>query len=181
LERLAFIALNEVEKGVFRGGALVTDMRGKPLEFRCTSAIQPTAVQKTLYGDTLRGHMCVELTARPLLSALNETPQAVLVTQRDFMDLRKFVDSPLLLVAKQGQALAEKESDGSQARSELLASPSGRFEPVTVTCHWQHPEDTAATREDLGNLFSRFDLTEPFARIANALALLHEKNVVPDK
>jgi len=57
LRTLAFLSLVELEKDVFRGGVLVTDAQGKPIEFRCTSAIQPTAVQKTLYGGTLRAHM----------------------------------------------------------------------------------------------------------------------------
>lgn len=181
LRVLAFIALNEIDKDVFRGGVLVTDAQGKPLEFRCTSAIQPTVVQKTLYGGTLRAHMSVELTARPLLAALKEKYDAVLVTQNDFIELRKLIEKPLLIVSKQGSTIATKQDSDNPTKSELLTSPSGKFEPVTVTCHWQHAEDIDATLPDLGNLFSRFDLIEPFSRIGNALKLLHEQGVVPNK
>jgi len=181
LRALAFIALCEIDKDVYRGGVLVTDAQGKPLEFRCTSAIQPTAVQKTLYGGTLRAHMSVELTARPLLTALKEKPDAVLVAQDDFIELRKLIEKPLLIVAKQGSTLATQQDADKPTRSELLASTSGKFEPVTVTCHWQHKEDIDTTMPDLGTLFSRFDLVEPFTRISNALKLLHEKGVVPNK
>jgi len=181
LRTLAFVSLVELEKDVFRGGVLVTDAQGKPLEFRCTSAIQPTAVQKTLYGGTLKAHMAVELTARPLLSAVKEDYDAVLVTHDDFIELRKAIKKPLLVVAKQGATLVTKEDADAPTRSELLASPSGKFEPVVLTCHWQHADDIDQTLPNLGALFSRFDLTEPFARIGNALKLLHEKGAVPNK
>lgn len=181
LQALAFIALNELDKGIFRGAVLVTDSKGKPLEFRCTSAIQPTAVQRSLYGETLRAHMSVELTARPLLATLKEKYDAVLVAQDDFIELRKLIEKPLLIVSKQGSAIATQQQSDNPAKSELLASPSGKFEPITVTCHWQHAEDIDATLPDLGNLFSRFDLIEPFLRIGNALKLLHEKGAVPNK
>jgi len=174
LRALAFIALNEVAKGVFRGGVLVTDARGKPLEFRCTSAIQPTVVQKALYGDTLRDYMCIGLTAQPLYDALEEEPSIVLVTQRDFIDFRKFIDIPLLIATKQSTMAAE-ENPAGPATSKLLDNPSGKFEPVIITCHYEHLGDISSTHSDLADLFSRVNLTEPFSRIENALKLLHEK------
>jgi hypothetical protein len=181
LKSIAFISLNEIVKDVFRGGVLVADAFGKPLEFRCTSAIQPTAVQKTLYGSTLCAHMSVELTARPLLAALKEKPDVVLVIQADFIELRSLIDIPLFIVSKQGSTLATQQDADKLTKSELLTSTAGKFEPVTVTCHWQHADDLKLTMPDLDKLFARFDLVEPFARIDNALKLLHEKNVVPNR
>ncbi len=119
----------------------MTDAYGKPLEFRCTSAIQPTAVQKTLYGDTLRSHMSVELTAQPLLAALKEKPDVVLVSQDAFIELRRRIDSPFLIVSKQGAIVATQQDADKSTKSKLLSSLSGKFDPVTVTCHWQYPGD----------------------------------------
>ncbi len=181
LRALAFISIAELEKDVFRGGVLVTDAKGKPLEFRCTSAIQPTAVQRTLYGGTMRAHMAVELTARPLLNAVKEKYDAVFVTQDDFIELRKVIQKPLLVVTKQGATLAVEQNTETPVKSELLASPSGKFEPVVLTCHWEHADDIDATLPDLSTLFSRFDLIEPFERIGHALKLLHEKGAVLNK
>ncbi len=181
MQTLAFISLTELEKDIFRGGVLVTDSQGKPIEFRCTSAIQPTAVQRTLYGGTLKAHMAVELTGRPLLNAVRENYDAVFVTQEDFIELRRTIQKPLLLVTKQGSTLATQQDYESPAKSELLSSPSGKFDPVVLICHWQHAEDLAETLPDLGSLFTRFDLIEPFSRIGSALRLLHEKGTVPNK
>ena len=103
------------------------------------------------------------------------------VTQDDFIELRKAIKKPLLVVAKQGATLATQENEEEPTKSELLASPSGKFDPVVLTCHWQHADDIDQTLPNLGVLFSRFDLIEPFARIGSALTLLHEKGAVPNK
>jgi hypothetical protein len=172
--KLAFIYLCELEKDHYRGGILITDDQGKPLEFRCTSPIQPTAVQKTLYGGTLQAHMAIELSAKPLLKAAMEKPDTILVAQEEFSELRKSEDTPMLIVSKQGATLAQNETD-KPATSELLASQSGKFEPIVVVSHWAYPGDLETTRLNLAGLFSKFDLTEPFERIRNALRLVHEK------
>ncbi len=176
-QRLAFLWLEELGEGVFRGGALVTDRRGAPIEFRCTSPVRPTRLQRTLYGGTLLTCMCVELTGRPLMKELSEQPDVVLVAQPGFVELRDYVDRPVLMVGRQESADAEAEA----SRSVPLSSPSGRFAPVVVTCHWRRPEDLDATLGGLGAAFARFDLSEPFARIKTALALIHEQDAAPEE
>ncbi len=125
--------------------------------------------------------MAVELTARPLLKAVKEKYDAVFVTQEEFIELRKNIQKPLFLVAKQGSTLATQQDPDTPAKSELLSSPSGKFNPIVLTCHWQHADDISATLPDLTSVFARFDLIEPFSRIEKALKLLHEKGVVPNK
>lgn len=180
-QRLAFLWLEELGEGVFRGGALVTDRRGAPVEFRCTSPVRPTSLQRTLYGGTLLTCMCVELTGRPLMKELSEQPDVVLVAQPGFVELRDYVDRPVLMATRQGSAGAEADANAEASRSVPLSSPSGRFAPVVVTCHWRHPEDLDVTLGGLGEAFARFDLTEPFARIKTALALIHEQDAAPEE
>jgi hypothetical protein len=60
--RLAFLSRASFDNGVVsRGEILVTDGETKPLEFRCTSRIRPSSLQKVLYGKTLDGHMALDL------------------------------------------------------------------------------------------------------------------------
>ncbi len=73
--KVAFLGYLEfVNSASYRGAILVTDDWGKPLEFRCTAPVKPTAVQRTLYGSTLTPHLLVALIAKPLMDALNEEP-----------------------------------------------------------------------------------------------------------
>ena len=73
--KVAFLGYLQFDNGAsYRGAILVTDDWGKPLEFRCTPPVKPTAVQRTLYGSTLTPHLLVALIAKPLMDALNEEP-----------------------------------------------------------------------------------------------------------
>lgn len=181
IRTLAFIYLHEHERDLFRGGILVLDPRGKPLEFRCTSPIQPNAVQRALYGNTLRSHMAIELVGNPLLTALREKPQVLLVKQEEFLELRQSLGIPVLMVAKQGGTAAVADKNPKPVKQELLTNPTARFEPVVLTSHWQHPNDLAETTDSLRSLFSCMDIAEPFSRVSSALKLLHEKGAVPSK
>ena len=45
----------------FISAMMVTDSRGYPLEFRATTPVRPSLVQKTLYGKQLEHYVGVEL------------------------------------------------------------------------------------------------------------------------
>lgn len=177
---LAFVALAEVEDGVLRGGILITDAHGKPVEFRCTSPIQPNAVQRTLYGGTLMPHIAVELVGKPLVQAVQASPDIVLIQQDEFLSLRTRCEKPLLLARRQGEEIQLSEESGKSMPEELLSSPSGKFAPVVVTCHWDYPDDIVQCKEGLGWMFSNCDLVEPFERVKTALSTLHEQGVLSE-
>src|SRR5579885_650462 len=80
------------ESGGYVGGYLVTNPWGRPLEFRLTSAVQPTRVQQVLYGDTLPAYVCGELidkTATPVQWVVTDNPLA--------LDLRLRLEIPVAL------------------------------------------------------------------------------------
>ena len=174
-DRIAFITMHEVEKDVFRGAALVTDGRSKPVEFRCTSPIQPNAVQRTLYGKSLRPHMALDLSGLPLLKSLKESAQIVMVDHEDLLELRRFVSVPVFWVRKQG---AEVEARQSNPQSEeLLSCDSGKFQPLVLTPHWEFPSDADTWRTAIRAAFAVADLAEPFERAKTALSIVHEKSI----
>jgi hypothetical protein len=180
LNYLAFIAMTEVEDDVLRGGILITDAHGKPVEFRCTSPIRPNAVQRTLYGSTLMPHIAVELVGKPLIQAVQSSPDVVLVQQDEFLPMRTRCEKPLLLARRQGEDIQLSEKSGKRRPEELFSSPSGKFAPVVVTCHWDYPNDIVQCKECLGWMFSNCDLIEPFERVKTALETLHEQGVLSE-
>jgi len=177
-ENLGFITLEEVEEGVLRGGILITDAHGKPVEFRCTSPIRPNAVQRTLYGGTLMPHIAVELVGKPLVRAVQASPDLVLVQQEEFLLLRSKCEKPVLLARRQGEDMQLSEESGKSQPEEVLSSLSGKFAPVVVTCHWDYPDDIVQCKERLGWMFSNCDLVEPFERVKTALTTLHEQGIL---
>jgi hypothetical protein len=47
---------------------MVIDHRGYPLEFRCTTPVKPTPIQKIIYGSLLDQYIGVELCGKRLLA-----------------------------------------------------------------------------------------------------------------
>src|SRR5438552_17261166 len=81
--KVAFLGYLEFDNSAsYRGAILVTDDWGKPLEFRCTPPVKPTAVQRTLYGSTLTSHLLVALIEKPLMYSLKEEPAVFRVFAR---------------------------------------------------------------------------------------------------
>jgi hypothetical protein len=177
LDNLGFVAVSKIEEDVFRGGILVTDPRGKPLEFRCTSPIHPNSVQKTLYGGTLWPHIAVTLVGLPLLRGVTQSPDILMVNQADFLEMRPEMDAPVLLLSRQGETMTLAEGAELRAIRELVTSPSGRFDPIVATCHWEHGADLRVI-ERLRAACSAIDLMEPFERINSALKFVHEKGTL---
>ena len=86
ISKLAFLETYTLEnnEGIM-GAILVTDADTKPLEFRVTAPIRPTNFQKTLYRNVLMEHILVELVSVPLLNAINEQIDLILVRDPLFL------------------------------------------------------------------------------------------------
>jgi len=84
-QKLAFLGTYETEDAKIMGVIMVTDSDTKPIEFRVTSPIKPTNFQKILYGNVLAEHILVELIAMPLLKAISNEVDLVLVDNPAFL------------------------------------------------------------------------------------------------
>src|SRR2546421_4254764 len=86
-QNLGFLTVLQEASG-YLGGYLVTNLWGRPLEFRLTSAVQPNKVQQILYGDTLLPYLCADLIGKTLVDKTG-LPVQLLVTDREaVLDLR---------------------------------------------------------------------------------------------
>src|SRR5579885_2826624 len=66
LHSVGFLTILQEANG-YVGGYLVTNVWGRPLEFRLSSAVQPNRVQQILYGGTLQTYVCGELIGKALV------------------------------------------------------------------------------------------------------------------
>lgn len=176
--RLAFLGYLELDKG-YRGGILVTDEWGKPLEFRCTAPVHPNPVQRTLYGRTLLPHIAVELIGAPLLRTVQEKPEVVIIGDEIFFDVRHHSETAVIRLRRQGEEVTVSgSSDAAKPASIVMDSPSGKFQPIIMETHREFPQDSAAFRDRLSELFGRWDLIEPFDRLTKALEYVHQQKVL---
>jgi len=173
---LAFLTYVQGQaNGVGRGALLVTDEATRPLEFRCTTPIQPNPLQRMLYGQTLRSYVAVDLVGAPLLGAVQEKPSLILVTEPLFLKLRPKTDACMVCLRRQGEQIsAVIGEDGGQVGGEpaLLNCASGRFQPLTVTGPPDRAGELEAAMEILRPVFSSTDLLEPFDRVEKVVAEL---------
>jgi hypothetical protein len=137
----------------FIGGYLVTNAWGRPLEFRLSSAVQPTRVQQILYGPTLAAYLCGELIGKTLLEKTATEVQWVVTDNPLALDLRLRLNLPVGFC---------------NCTAEAFATPPGLLIQPNLYCHAQFPDDIPAVRALIEKL-GPFDLGEPFLRIREAL------------
>ena len=162
LTNLGFLTVLHEASG-YLGGYLVTNVWGRPLEFRLSSAVQPNRVQHILYAATLEPYICADLIGKTLVEKAALPVQLLITDQPAILDLRHKVECPVLLLPS-----------GEDTRSRELAEqgaavPARKADQGALLCHPQFVEDGALARDLLGRLDAGFDLAEPFARIREAI------------
>ena len=145
--------------GVF-GGYLVLNLAGRPLEFHCTTPLNPTRAQEILYGPTLVPYLYGEQIGQALVKKSSLPPLAVFVDCSGALALRPFVDVPVALVES-----AAVKTD-AHASDSLVRFTLGRQSLAVLRSHQADHEQVLSR---LGELGEAFDLAEPFGRIQAAL------------
>lgn len=166
----AFLTLEPTLTEGYIGAILVTNNDGVPLEFRCTHAVKPTAIQRQLYGGTLQPHIGIELCGKPLLKELRNRPTIIVVKDGFLLGTRTSESEPVVLLTPASGLIETSDSTVQQARIE---SSLGNFEPLVLFPSPHHQEDIKMASESLQNI--RFDPLEPFKRIQTALSTLADK------
>jgi hypothetical protein len=150
------------------GGLLLLNDLGRPVEFHCSSPLQPSVLQRVLYGSTLRPYLLGEVIAAALLEKCGVAPAAILINLPELVDLGRQVATPVgLILATEG------EGEGTDS----LAATRENFGWISFEFHGQRlavPRDCSARRTELESVLTRFaerlPLSEPFQRIHKAFA-----------
>jgi hypothetical protein len=155
---LGFLTVQQ-EADAYLGGYLVTNLWGRPLEFRLSTAVQPNRVQRILYADTLAGYVCGELIGKALVDKTGTPAQVILTDTDDTWSLRRIVHVPVVWVVPPGDM---RDHPGI-----VIRPATGYRGPLLA-----HPEfpDDALRLKDLFERMAGLDVAEPFARIREAIA-----------
>jgi hypothetical protein len=151
------------EASGYLGGYLVTNIWGRPLEFRLSSAVQPNRVQQILYGGTLQAYVCAELIGKTLVEKASTAVQLLVTDQEHVLELRLKVEVPVLWLAAADDPLGLKLASLGTA-----VAPAAQGQGPILR-HPSYPGDEATGRELLARLDVGLDLAEPFARIREAI------------
>ena len=156
------------------GAVLVLDDKGYPLEFRCTTPVRPTTIQRTLYGSLLKPYVGVELCGKRLLAEMQRKPALIVTSSLDLLALSEG-ETPVVAVLPVGEII-ETESLAKDVARERLESASGRFQPVILMTRQDQQQEVNKVKIILNDMFRNFDLVEPFERIKTALKALAESD-----
>ena len=177
--RVAFLGMLNVDKETaYRGGIIVTDGLGKPVEFRCTAPVRPNHIQRTLYGETLLPHIAVELIGLPLLTSIKEKPSLVIIQDAGFLDVRLQWETPLVRLWRQGEQVRLQTTGEQEQANSVLSCATGKFQPIVLEAHWQFRADSQSCTVQLSEMFGTWDLIEPFERLKRALEYVHEQKLM---
>src|SRR5262252_3713630 len=96
--QLGFLTVLHEASG-YLGGYLVTNLWGRPLEFRLSTAVQPNRIQQILYGDSLHSYVCADLIGKTLVDKTAAKAQYILTDREAVLDLRQRAEVPVAWLA----------------------------------------------------------------------------------
>jgi len=168
IQTLGYYSLPKIKDG-YIGAILVIDKEGKPVEFRTTYPVKPTAVQMTLYGDSLLPTINIELCGQPLYQALSHKPDILLIENTTLLPLAKKISGRLAHITP-----FDRNVTSAQHK---LTSPNNQFNPLMVTYpDYYNSNDHTFIVNQLADFFKTVNLVEPFQRIMVALNALANEN-----
>ncbi|MBK8189573.1 MAG: hypothetical protein IPK79_03905 [Vampirovibrionales bacterium] len=177
--RLGYLLIASPIPNVYIGGAMVTDGRGLPIEFRYTEPIQPTKIQQILYGQALGNYIKGEVILETIVKSLESAFSLLLVEDEKLLNC----PSKTFTVVRVSETKTPKIGDpGDWQRLtpyEILAQVSREGNPLRLQLSSQHAgesaDDDAASEtppldlELLALAGQSMELTEPLRRIERAL------------
>jgi hypothetical protein len=135
------------------GAALACDHRTRPLEFIFVKPIQPSAMQKLLYGGTLDEHVTIDVISKRLVDGLARRPDILFVNSEQLLPLRRLLQIPVAYLGKQNGSDRSVAPNLSTV-TYRVASSSG---------------DDDSVAHVLSVLEPLVDLLDPFERISQAI------------
>jgi hypothetical protein len=164
IQSVGFLTILHENNG-YLGGYLVTNLWGRPLEFRLSTAVQPNRIQQILYGGTLQSYLCADLIGKTLVEKTASTAQCLFTDCEPALGLRLHIDVPVVCLQ-----LASSKSEPPNSRPTTNIEPGNGNGRWPVICHPRFPADAAVVRELLDYLEGGLDLAEPFLRIREAIS-----------
>ena len=118
---VAFVSCSQVgSEKELRGAVLVTDKRGHPIELRYTDPVKASTLEKLVYGITLSRGIAIEKIALPLIEALENSFNIIIVKDENLLDLSKSVTVPVCFLSEEEQNSVVSSMRNDEERNQKL-------------------------------------------------------------
>ena len=161
LASIGFLTVVDVQEVGLLGGFLAVDPVGRPLEFHCTTPVNPTRAQEILYGKSLQPFLCGELIGQALLDKCKSKPTFVLTDQPSMLATREFTKVPLVCIR-------DPQDEATDDMSRRVSNEPFRLGDYSA----RHAKDYETDRAQIDSHWQSvdaLDMTEPFDRIREAI------------
>ncbi len=146
----------EVENEKHTGGIIIVDERGIPVEFKYTEPVQPTQLQKIIYGRSLEEYLHVEIIAKSLLSKVENKPGIFLTD-----------DVKLIEAGEEVFYITRTVDDSTAEEGEyVISAPGMKYRLIGKSTLSEE------TLKEIENFAEHFDILEPFQRLHKALVFV---------
>jgi hypothetical protein len=167
----------EAKDNFFRGAALVTDVRGIPIDFRYTEPVRPTKLECILYGGALDIYLREEVILENLLGAVEANPSLWLVDDDELIQpVQKL--TKLQAVAIEPTQRSPLEASGkyepTAENGVFIFQADNISAPLRLSVTQENVSKIAQITESLASAALDMELMEPFTRIAKAFEAVSE-------
>lgn len=186
--RLGYLLINMPLPNTYIGGAMVTDGRGLPVEFRYTEPIQPTKIQQILYGQVLSSYIKREIILETLLKSLDAPFSHLLVEDDSLLDYCGKGFTVIRIGETKSSKIGDMGAVQELSPTELLLQVTREGSPLRL----QVPESAQTTPEagavatktvfdQLVQAGQTMDIYEPLKRIEKALETICQEAGIHQK
>ena len=155
--RLGFMETMEVDGRGHIGGLLITNQKGRPLEFQCTTPVKPNRTQEILFGESLQAWLLGELIGSTLLDRVSIKPNMIITSDPNLLELRNHTSIPVACAAE-GKSKVTDQGGTLRLGGSIL-----RF-------HGSHEIDAQTLAQQKHLIPDSANLAEPLERVREALA-----------
>ncbi|MFO0941847.1 MAG: hypothetical protein U0930_13930 [Pirellulales bacterium] len=167
---LGFISVRQHAEHGYFGGYLIVNHMARPLEFHCTLPVKPTKAQSLLYGPTMDDFVCGEQIAKALITKAKLTPDLVITDTPPVLSASLVCDVPIICINQDDSS----ESNSLRRPAESVVKCSTFQEnKLKFSRNTEANKVESVAAEVMKQLSDRFDVTEPFGRIVEALFEAH--------
>ncbi|MEZ6140811.1 MAG: hypothetical protein R3B84_09590 [Zavarzinella sp.] len=156
-DHIGFLTVFQEGAG-YVGGYLITNLWGRPIEFRLTTAIQPNKVQQILYGSSIQEYLHSEVIGKTLIEKSQQRVDLVVVDHPDSLGIARHTGIPTVAIMQGGAAVETELTRFQHARAadELAVDHSQTTNLETIIAI-------------MNRLDAALELQEPFTRIREAM------------
>jgi hypothetical protein len=158
------------EKDSYLGGMMIVDERGIPIEFKYTDIINPTKLQKVLYGDVLEKYLKEEVIMGNLVEKIENKADIYFVDKLENQVLSKFVNEGVAVIRdSQSKALENIGEFEFVKENEAIIQIDERQSPIRAILEDGRGNELVNKIVALG---LEGNIIEPFDRVEEALRLI---------